>query len=79
MRKQVASDGETVERVPLPPSETPSDGTGERYVLQLGAFQIEQNARELKQKAGAITGNVFIETSEGLHRVRVGPFDSKVT
>ncbi len=89
-RKQVAPDGTTIQAVPIetpapansstaPRPEPPATGTpGASWMLQIGAFSVEQNARDLKAKAGSISNRIFIETSNGLHRVRVGPFSSKV-
>jgi rare lipoprotein A len=49
-----------------------------RYVLQLGAFGVEENARLLVERARAIDSRVFVTEINGLHRVRVGPLPSKV-
>jgi rare lipoprotein A len=52
--------------------------TAVRYVLQLGAFGVEENARLLVERARAVDARVFVTEMHGLHRVRVGPLPSKV-
>jgi len=48
-----------------------------RYLLQVGAFQIERNADEFRTKVEAAGVKVFIEHNGDLYRVRVGPFATK--
>ncbi|HVT02806.1 MAG TPA: septal ring lytic transglycosylase RlpA family protein [Thermoanaerobaculia bacterium] len=48
-----------------------------RYVLQLGAFQIEKNADDFRKKIESSGATVFIEHNAELYRVRVGPFATR--
>lgn len=93
IRKRVAADGQTIETVtedgtvirreqPVlagperrAPSRAASPDT--RFVVQLGAFGSEANARALRDRIAAIDSRAFVELRTGLHRVRVGPFVSK--
>ena len=65
------------------PDTTPSDAkdTGQRFVVQVGAFTDESKAREVRNKldkAGFKTYTHVAETKEGPRtRVRVGPFTSR--
>ncbi|MDX1583930.1 MAG: SPOR domain-containing protein, partial [Thermoanaerobaculia bacterium] len=58
------------------PEETPAAESG--YVIQLGAFRVEENARRFAAEARQIDSRVFVEQKEGLWRVRVGPVESRV-
>lgn len=78
-RRQVSADGRELEIV------TP-DGTRiapapplipEQFILQLGAFQSQDNAESLRKRAADVVRPVYIEESMGFYRVRVGPFDSR--
>ena len=55
--------------------------TGERYVVQVGAFADVVKAREVRlkvERAGMKTYTQVVETKDGKRiRVRVGPFDAK--
>jgi rare lipoprotein A len=59
------------------PAAVPEAATA-RYVLQLGAFGVEENARRLAERAREVDPRVFVNQMHGLHRVRVGPLPSKV-
>jgi DedD protein len=65
------------------PDTTPSDAkdTGQRFVVQVGAFTDESKAREVRNKldkAGFKTYTHVADTKEGPRtRVRVGPFTSR--
>jgi DedD protein len=65
------------------PDTTPSDAkdTGQRFVVQVGAFTDESKAREVRNKldkAGFKTYTHVAETKDGPRtRVRVGPFTSR--
>lgn len=49
----------------------------EGFVLQIGAFQNEANALQLHARVSEIAPNVFLQFTNGMHRVRVGPFGTK--
>lgn len=49
----------------------------QKYYLQLGAFQVHTNAETLRRKAAPVSGLVYIDDTEGLYRVKVGPFESR--
>jgi len=51
----------------------PKDG----FVVQAGAFQIEQNARALREKVATVLPGVYVDQSGALFRVRIGPFKSR--
>ncbi|MCB1980301.1 MAG: SPOR domain-containing protein [Burkholderiaceae bacterium] len=61
--------------------ETQVAGTGERFIVQVGAFSEESKVREARQKlerAGLATYTQVVETKEGKRtRVRVGPFQGR--
>lgn len=48
-----------------------------RFYLQLGAFTVESNAEKLRRTAHAIVPQVFIDDTNNLYRVRVGPYLSR--
>jgi len=93
MRRRVSADGRDLETVPADgstPAPQPSVAPPqppvtlqapmyeeEKYFLQLGAFQNENNAETLRKKAAKIVRSVFIEESLGLFRVRAGPFPTR--
>jgi DedD protein len=60
---------------------TKSAASGERYVVQVGAFADAVKAREVRlkvERAGMKTYTQVVETKDGKRiRVRVGPFDAK--
>jgi rare lipoprotein A len=51
----------------------------DRFVVQLGAFGVEQNAQKLRAEAAAVNSSVYLELRSGLWRVRVGPFETRET
>jgi rare lipoprotein A len=78
-----------VKTSPLPPSPTPTRVTPQpqpqpraatprtgRYVVQVGAFSQEANAKALQKKLAAISQNATIEHT-ALYLVRIGPFDTR--
>jgi rare lipoprotein A len=94
-RKQVASDGRTLEQVPLEepivdatpmpnpgprperpaPRPAPQRRTG-KYIVQVGAFSIEANAKALRDRLVSIGQPAWIDR-ESLYRVRLGPFATR--
>lgn len=60
----------------IPAPVAPAGGDG--YVLQLGAFGAEENARKLAASASQIDPRVFVREIAGLWRVRVGPLSDRV-
>jgi rare lipoprotein A len=52
--------------------------TGSAWKVQVGAFGVEDNAQRLARELRSVVSPVYVETIGGLHRVRVGPFESKV-
>ncbi|HUP64430.1 MAG TPA: septal ring lytic transglycosylase RlpA family protein [Thermoanaerobaculia bacterium] len=56
------------------PEETPVPS---RFVVQLGAFQVEANADVLRVRVAAIEPRVYLQLRGELHRVRVGPFPTR--
>lgn len=69
-----------VARVELPPAAA-SAATGERYVLQVGAYTDATSVREVRAKIERLGLKTYIQTvdtSDGKRtRVRIGPFDSR--
>jgi rare lipoprotein A len=64
---------------PEPPAEPRREAqpAAEGFVLQVGAFQSEANALQLHARVSEIASNTFLQLANGMHRVRVGPFDTK--
>lgn len=58
------------------PAPAPRRATAPAYVIQVGAFAIEENARALQQRLVAIGQRAFVERGE-LYRVRIGPFETR--
>lgn len=86
-RRQVSADGRTIQEVPLspstapavPPAPAPKKVTVSRtlkYVVQVGAFAIEKNAKELQTQLTRIGQQSFVDHEE-LFRVRIGPFATR--
>lgn len=50
---------------------------GTAWVVQVGAFSREQNARDLAGRVQAVIQPVFVERHGDLFRLRVGPFPSR--
>jgi rare lipoprotein A len=70
-RLQVSPDGRKVEEVPVKPV------SSKKYVVQVGAFAIEANARQLLLQLTQIGQNAHIENGASLFFVRIGPFDTR--
>lgn len=47
------------------------------FLLQIGAFQNESNAQQLRDRVAEIVPAAYLQLANGLHRVRVGPFRTK--
>ena len=90
VRRQVGADGVTIQTVTedgrivetrTPPAAPPpvreETPIPSRFVVQLGAFQIEANADVLRARVAAIEPRVYLQLRGGLHRVRVGPFPTR--
>ena len=102
-RRQVASDGKSIEEVPLEevpavavaipvpatvpePSPAPKPepvprqrakaSPAHQFIVQVGAFAQESNAKALQQRLARIGQEAFID-QERLYRVRIGPFDTR--
>ncbi len=81
-RRQVAADGRTIENVPrsgVPapvPARRPVRAHTGKYVVQVGAFSIEANARLLQAQLTRIGQSSFVD-HEDLFRVRIGPFATR--
>jgi peptidoglycan lytic transglycosylase len=56
---------------PRPPARA-----GKQYVVQVGAFSIEENARSLEQRLTSIGQHAWIDRAD-LFRVRIGPFATR--
>ena len=61
------------------PEPAPTAEVGD-YWLQLGAFSVQANAEQLllklKNELGTLSESLRIQTTEGLYRLRAGPFNS---
>lgn len=91
-RRVVAPDGRTIESVPVAPMPAPAPAavaapaptaqprppaaTG-RFVVQVGAFAQEPNARELQGRLTKIGQQSYVDRSATLYRVRIGPFQTR--
>jgi rare lipoprotein A len=73
----IAREAPTVaaKRAPRPPAAAPTPG--DRFVVQLGAFGVQENAEKLRAQAAAANQTVYVELRAGLWRVRVGPFATR--
>jgi rare lipoprotein A len=84
-RKQVAPNGRTLEAVPVKPSEPRAPSSERvaaprpagRFVIQVGAFADEKNAVALQQKLRAEGFESFIDRGPTLHKVQIGPFETR--
>lgn len=90
MRRQVSADGKTLEEVPIngsappvpvvPPPKVPRKVTVTphtlKYIVQVGAFAIESNAKDLQRQLTRIGEESFIDHDD-LFRVRIGPFATR--
>jgi rare lipoprotein A len=68
-RVQVSKDGRRLEEVPLKP-------VSKKFVVQVGAFALEANAKELLAQLTHIGQSAYIDSGP-LYRVRIGPFDTR--
>ncbi len=90
-RKQVGPDGRTIESVPVSGADAaPSAATYDaqpmpaprvaakkgEFVVQVGAFSVEANAKLLQQKLISIGQRAWIDRND-LYRVRIGPFATR--
>jgi len=59
----------------------PQPGGGSRFLVQVGAYQIKDNALRMRERIAQYYTSVYIETHETnislFHRVRVGPYASE--
>ncbi len=89
-RTQVAADGRTLEEVPATGDAAPSAARFDearyarpaprvqkgQFVVQVGAFAVEANAKSLQERLTAIGQRAWIDRND-LYRVRLGPFASR--
>jgi rare lipoprotein A len=91
-RKQVGSDGRMLEDVPIGKGEAPTasgldaqrktaavrraSSTLKQFIVQVGAFAVEANAKSLQERLTTIGLRAFIDREE-LYRVRIGPFTTR--
>jgi rare lipoprotein A len=89
-RTQVASDGRTLEEVPASGEAAPSAARFDasrrerpaprvhrgQFVVQVGAFSVEANAKSLQERLTAIGQTAWIDRND-LYRVRLGPFTNR--
>jgi rare lipoprotein A len=82
-RLQVSPDGRKIEEVPVKPAKpTPVPApvpatSAKKYVVQVGAFAQEDNARRLISQLSQIGQTAHIENGPSLYLVRIGPFDTR--
>ena len=79
-RRQVSDDGRTVATVPVggsapAPAAAPPRRTG-GFVVQVGAFSVEANAKSLQERLARIGQQAWVDAGE-LWRVRIGPFATR--
>ena len=90
-RTQVAADGRTLEEVPATGDAAPSAARYDEsrrarpaaprvrrgeFVVQVGAFSVEANAKSLLERLTAIGQRAWIDRND-LYRVRLGPFATR--
>jgi len=90
-RKQVTPDGRTFEEVPVGRGEATTASSYDeqqrarqrreaaapkQFVVQVGAFAVEANAKALQERLTAIGHRSFIDRND-LYRVRIGPFPTR--
>lgn len=90
-RKQVGADGRTLEEVPVGRGEAPTASSLDaqrrpapaprrsslrQFMVQVGAFAVEGNAKSLQERLTSIGQRAFIDHEE-LYRVRIGPFTTR--
>ena len=89
-RTQVAADGRTLEEVPATGDAAPSAARLDaarrerpaphvrkgQFIVQVGAFSVEANAKSLREQLATIGQNAWIDRND-LFRVRLGPFATR--
>ncbi len=90
-RKQVTPDGRSFVEVPVGEGEAPTASSFDeqqrdrrrraatvqkRFVVQVGAFAVEANAKALHERLTSIGQRAFIDRDD-LYRVRIGPFPTR--
>jgi len=81
-RKQVAPDGKTIEDMPVgtatvtPRRAEARRSTSKQFVVQVGAFAVEENAKLLQERLVSIGQRAWIDHTD-LFRVRIGPFATR--
>ena len=90
-RLQVSNDGRKVEEVPVgapasagppPPKARPLPAkagapSSAKYIVQVGAFAQEANAKRLYSQLTEMGQNAHIDSGVSLYFVRIGPFDTR--
>jgi rare lipoprotein A len=89
-RRVVGADGKTIQSVPIassstapvspapaPPPRPVAMTTTGKFVVQVGAFSQEPNAKELQGRLTKIGQQSYIDHSYTLYRVRIGPFATR--
>jgi rare lipoprotein A len=85
-RMQVSPDGKKIEEVPLKPVVAPSPApapvkvaasTAGKYIVQVGAFAQEANAKRLALQLAQMGLGAKIEPGSSLFYVRLGPYDTR--
>ena len=85
-RLQVSPDGKKIEEVPLKPVVAPEPApapvkvvasTAGKYIVQVGAFAQEANAKRLALQLAQMGLGAKIENGTSLFYVRLGPYDTR--
>jgi len=84
-RLQVSPDGKKLVEVPIsgaapappPKAPTPASSASSKFVVQVGAFAQEANAKELMTQLAHIGQSAYIDQGPRLYKVRIGPFDTR--
>src|SRR5207253_2322189 len=86
-RLQVSRDGKKLEEVPVKPAPATvpipaskpriSSTSVSKFVVQVGAFAQEANAKRLMSQLTQIGQSAHIENGSSLYFVRIGPFDTR--
>lgn len=83
-RRQVSADGKRIEEVPIvePPASAPPPAPRQEarrsggFVVQVGAFAVEANAKSLQERLTRIGQQSYIAKDQLFH-VRIGPFPTR--
>jgi rare lipoprotein A len=78
-RRQVSADGKRIEEVPVVEKPQPAPAPAPRspgFVVQVGAFSVEANAKSLQDRLTRIGHKSYIEKHELFH-VKIGPFATR--